>query len=162
MNKTAWISRHNHEANQLLPEPTNTEDHVIVCGYGPTGSIVVKKLKDLNVNTVVVDLNYRAIQTLKANKQSAVYGDSASMIVMEAAGIEKASLMVVTIPDPMGIQSLLKKVKKHYPKLPIIVRVKYQSDRDKMIALGADEVVWEEMESGLVLAQKAAARIGID
>lgn len=163
MNKIDWIAREvkrpkSHEARE---EGLGLTNHVIICGIGPTGSMVSKKLQGLGVEVVVVDLNYKAIQQLKAQKQTAVYGDSSSMIVMEAAGIHQAALLVVTIPDPQAMQSLIKKVKVHCPNLPVIMRVRYMQDRDKLLNLGADDIVWEEFEAGQELARRALDRLNI-
>ncbi|RYZ99421.1 MAG: hypothetical protein EOP11_19480, partial [Proteobacteria bacterium] len=163
MNKIDWIAREvkrpkpNVQADEIFP----LENHVIVCGIGPTGSMVSKKLQSVGVGVVVVDLNYKAIQQLKAQKQAAVYGDSSSMIVLEAAGIHKAALLVVTIPDPQAMQSLIKKVKQHFPDLPVVMRVRYMNDRDKLLNLGADDIVWEEFEAGQELARRALDRLNI-
>jgi CPA2 family monovalent cation:H+ antiporter-2 len=160
-NNYTWIGREvkRNDKNPSAENSVDVSDHVIVCGYGPSGSIVVKNLQNLSYPVVVVDLNYKAIQQLKAAKQYAVYGDSSSMIVLEAAGIERAKLLIVTIPDPQAMQSLVKKVKKHLPNLPVLMRVKYMSDRDKLEMLGADELVWEEFEAGKELTRIALDRL---
>jgi monovalent cation:H+ antiporter-2, CPA2 family len=162
-NNSTWIGREVKRKDKN-PNPENSvdvSDHVIVCGFGPSGSIVAKNLQNLSYPVVVVDLNYKAIQQLKAAKQYAVYGDSSSMIVLEAAGIERAKLLIVTIPDPQAMQSLVKKVKKHLPNLPVLMRVKYMSDRDKLKTLGADELVWEEFEAGKELTRMALDRLNL-
>lgn len=165
MNGYSWIAR---EIKRPSPRKRGAADdsfpmdgHVVICGFGPTGSIVSKKLQSVGVEVVVVDLNYKAVQQLKAQKQHAFYGDSSSMIVLEAAGIHKAALLVVTIPDPQAMQSLVKKIKKHCPHLPVVMRTRYMSDRDKLLALGADDVVWEEFEAGQELARRSLDRLNI-
>lgn len=164
MNRMDWISRevNRHEAGDVEEETEGfgLKEHVILCGYGPTGAIVAKKLQGVGVPLVVVDLNYKMIQSLKSQKQFAIYGDSSSSIVLEAAGLHKAALLVVTVPDPLAMQSLVKKVKRMRPELPIVMRVKYMSDRDRLLALGADDIVWEEFESGQELARRALDRMG--
>jgi CPA2 family monovalent cation:H+ antiporter-2 len=163
-NKLDWIAREVKKSATPTAEDNgvDTSDHVIICGYGPAGSIVAKNLQSQGYPVVVVDLNYRAIQQLKAAKQFAVYGDSSSMIVLEAAGIHRAKLLIVTIPDPQAMQSLIKKVKRQLPELPVIMRVKYMSDRDRLKTLGADEVVWEESEAGKVLSNIAFDRLNLN
>jgi CPA2 family monovalent cation:H+ antiporter-2 len=166
LNKTQWISRgqtqpaaNYYEENKLAH--SELSKHVIVCGYGPTGSLVAKKLQSLGLPTVIIDLNYKVIQELKAQKQHAIYGDSSSLIVLNAAGIQTASLLVVTIPDPLAMQSLVVKVKQLRPDLTVIMRVKYMSDRDKLLSLGADDVVWEEYEAGRELIHRAEERLNL-
>ncbi len=167
MNHTKWVSRYHVSKRQILEREREDEakqdikDHVIVCGYGPTGSAVTKALQDSGLIVVVVDLNYKAIQKLKADKQHAIYGDSASMIVMEAAHLKTAALLVVTIPDPVSMRALVRKVKQIRSDLPIVMRVKYMSDRDSLLSLGADDIVWEEEVAGVELATKALTRLGI-
>ena len=69
--------------------------------------------------------------------------------------------MIVTIPDPAAMRSLIKKVKKIRPGLPVVMRVKYMSDRDQLMQLGADDVVWEEYEAGVELSKRALERLNI-
>lgn len=170
MNRMEWIRRtrlsffseeRSHPETPGEKKKAGFFEHVIICGYGPTGSHVAKNLQDLGFTVVIVDLNYRSIQTLKDLKQNAIYGDSASTNVLEAAGLEKAILMVVTIPDPSAMKALVRKVKKLRPGLPIIMRVKYMSDRDKLLSLGADDIVWEEQESGKELIVRAKQILNI-
>ncbi|MCO5142287.1 MAG: cation:proton antiporter [Oligoflexia bacterium] len=165
MNRTSWINRKmasvNSTESMIVSAEASLTNHVIICGYGPTGSLVAKKLQSLGILTVIVDLNYRVIQELKSNRQHAVYGDSSSMLVLEAAGIQSASLLVVTVPDPSSMQALLKKVRKEFPKIPIFMRVKYQTDRDRLLKLGADLVIWEEFEAGQALLKSAIDHLNI-
>jgi CPA2 family monovalent cation:H+ antiporter-2 len=164
MNKSSWVVRDleiTKHHQPVLGEEALLNKHVILCGYGPTGAIVARRLQSVGLPIVIVDLNYKQIQALKASKQHAVYGDSASTIVLEAAGLRNAALLVVTIPDPQAMRALVRKVKRNRPDLPIVVRVRYMSDRDSLVNLGADEVVWEEQEAGEELANRALKRMDI-
>lgn len=160
MNKSKWIVRETEHIPDTGEEAA-MEKHVILCGYGPTGAIVAQQLLSSGVQVVVVDLNYKQIQSLRASKQNAVYGDSSSTIVLEGAGLSRASLLVATIPDPQALRALVRKVKRLHPELTILARVHFQSDRDRLLELGADHVVWEEQEAGEALSQQAFKRLGI-
>ncbi|HEY8280573.1 MAG TPA: cation:proton antiporter [Bdellovibrionota bacterium] len=165
MNKSKWVVRElelTKPVTELQAGAANEmEKHVILCGYGPTGAIVAKKLQSVGVPVVIVDLNYKQIQALKASKQHAVYGDSASTIVLEGAGLGNAALLVVTIPDPQAMRALVRKVKNIRSDLPLVMRVRYMKDRDDLVSLGADEVVWEEQEAGEELANRALQKLEI-
>ena len=163
MNKSQWVVRELENPRPVLENESEArlEGHIVLCGYGHTGAIVAKRMQEVGLPIVIVDLNYKQIQALKASKQHAVYGDSSSTIVLEAAGIRNAKLLVVTIPDPQAMRALVRKVKAAKPDLPILMRVRYRSDRDGMEALGADEVVWEEQEAGEELARRALKRLDL-
>ena len=128
--------------------------HIILCGFGPTGSIVMQKLQKVGLPLVVIDLNYSVIRSLKAQNILAIYGDASSQPVLEAAGIETAAMMVVTIPDPIAMREIAKRVKHLRPALPLYFRVKYNSEKNRLLALGADDVVWEEYEAGQELSRR--------
>ena len=164
VNKSKWVVREMEKVEPGLHLESGGESllekHVILCGYGPTGAIVSKRVQELGHNVVVVDLNYRQVQALKAQKQHAVYGDSSSTIVLEAAGLHNAAMLIVTIPDPQAMRALVRKVKRERPDLPIVLRVRYKSDRDSLVTLGADEVIWEEQEAGEAVAKRALKVLG--
>lgn len=133
--------------------------HVIICGYGPAGEIVHRKIEASGLPVVIVDLNYRIIQKLKQEGHAAIYGDCSSSKVLEAAGISNALLLAVTIPDPLAMRTIVKRLHGSHPDIPLLVRVKYNSDREKLISLGATDVVWEEYESGQELARRILSRL---
>jgi CPA2 family monovalent cation:H+ antiporter-2 len=164
VNKSKWVVRENEKPDPGLHLESGGESllekHVILCGYGPTGAIVSKRVQELGHNVVIVDLNYRQVQALKAQKQHAVYGDSSSTIVLEAAGLHNAAMLIVTIPDPQAMRALVRKVKRERPDLPIVLRVRYKTDRDSLVSLGADEVIWEEQEAGEAVAKRALKVLG--
>lgn len=133
--------------------------HIILCGYGPAGEIVHKKIVASGLPVVIIDLNYRIIQKLKSEGHAAIYGDCSSAKVLEAANINHAVMLVVTIPDPLAMRTIVKRIHSNHPEIPILVRVKYNSDREKLISLGATDVVWEEFESGQELARRILSRL---
>lgn len=166
-----WIARHlEREKPAYFPsDPEGTAEekgekstgHVILCGYGPTGSLVMQKLKTTALPVVVIDLNYRVVQSLNASGQTAIYGDSSSLHILEAAGIEHAEMIVVTIPDPVAMREIVKKVRRRREDIHILMRVKYESDMKKLQKLGANEIVWEEFEAGQELANRVLQKLQI-
>lgn len=169
LERTSWLSRGlKRDQPSFMPQGGSAEEnsdakngHVVLCGYGPTGSIVMKKLLNSGLKTVVIDLNYRIIQSLKAEHIDAIYGDCSSSHVLEASGIQKASLLVVTIPDPVAMRAIVTMVRQMRSDLPIYVRVKYNSDRERMLDLGATEVIWEEYEAGEELAKRSLTYLNL-
>ncbi len=157
--KIEFLEKLQYFSKEIAVKEKKKTDHVIVCGYGPTGVIVAKELQSTGVEVVFIDLNYSVIKSLKAKNHWAVYGDCSSQKVLDAAHIEGAVLLVLTIPDPISMQNSVLKVREAYPDLPILVRVKYESDKKKLTALGASEVVWEEYEAGHELTKRALSRL---
>lgn len=161
LDRTAWLANRAERDGPLQPQaasagasPRALSDHIILCGFGPTGSIVREHLCSAGLRVVVIDLNYKVVQDLKRDGHDAVYGDSSNMHVLEKAGLKNATLLIVTIPDPIAMRTIVSRVRAAYPQLPIYVRVKYNSDRQKLLNLGATDIVWEEFEAGQELAMR--------
>ena len=90
-----------------------------------------------------------------------VYGDASRYETLVAAGIARASALVVTFADTALALRILHHVKTLHPSLPVIVRTLDDADLDRLIAAGASEVVPETFESSLMLASHALVLLGV-
>jgi CPA2 family monovalent cation:H+ antiporter-2 len=78
-----------------------------------------------------------------------------------AAGLARASAVVVTYHDTPSALKILQVVRSHAPQVPVVVRTVDDSDLDKLKAAGATEVVPEAIEGSLMLASHALALVGV-
>ena len=78
-----------------------------------------------------------------------------------AAGLSRASAVVVSYHDTPSALKILRQVQAHAPKVPVIVRTLDDTDIEKLRAAGATEVVPEAIEGSLMLASHALALVGV-
>jgi CPA2 family monovalent cation:H+ antiporter-2 len=78
-----------------------------------------------------------------------------------AAGLARASAVVVTYPDTTTALKILANTKAHAPHVPVVVRTVDDRDLDKLTRAGATEVVPEMVEGSLMLASHALALVGV-
>jgi monovalent cation:H+ antiporter-2, CPA2 family len=90
-----------------------------------------------------------------------VFGDAARLQALMAAGLARASAVVVTYLDVPGAMKVLANTRAHAPQVPVIVRTQDDHDLDKLQAAGATEVVPESIEGSLMLASHALALVGV-
>jgi CPA2 family monovalent cation:H+ antiporter-2 len=90
-----------------------------------------------------------------------VYGDASRRETLIAAGVARASALVVTFADTQLALRILHHVRELNPALPAIVRTLDDADMDRLIAAGAAEVVPETFESSLMLASHALVLLGV-
>jgi monovalent cation:H+ antiporter-2, CPA2 family len=90
-----------------------------------------------------------------------VFGDAARLQSLMAAGLARASAVVVTYQDTASALKILRLVQTHAPKVPVIVRTVDDTDLDRLKAAGATEVVPEALEGSLMLASHALALVGV-
>jgi len=90
-----------------------------------------------------------------------VFGDAARLPSLMAAGLARASAVVISYHDIPSALRILRLVQEHAPKVPVIVRTIDDQEIDKLKAAGATEVVPEAVEGSLMLASHALALVGV-
>jgi CPA2 family monovalent cation:H+ antiporter-2 len=138
-----------------------TQAHVIICGYGRSGQNLARMLDRVGIPYMALDLDPDRVRQAAAAGQSVVFGDAARLQSLMAAGLARASALVVSYPDTPSAMKILRLVHDHAPKVPVLVRTIDDIDLEKLRAAGATEVVPEAIEGSLMLASHALALVGV-
>ena len=139
----------------------NTESHVIICGFGRSGQNLARLLEHEKIAYIALDLDPDRVRQAAAAGQSVVFGDAARLQSLIAAGMARASAVVISYHDTPSAMKILHLVRTHAPKLPVIVRTIDDRDMERLRAAGATEVVPEAIEGSLMLASHALALVGV-
>jgi monovalent cation:H+ antiporter-2, CPA2 family len=137
------------------------DNHVVVCGYGRVGKNLVRLLQEHKYPLVVVEQSEGAIQSLREAKVPYVYGNAASLYVLEKARVNKAKSLVITLPDPVSTRLALKRSLEIQPNLDVVVRAYQNRDIELFYQLGAREVVQPEFEASLELTSHVLKKMGM-
>jgi monovalent cation:H+ antiporter-2, CPA2 family len=139
----------------------NTEAHIIICGYGRSGQNLARLLEREGIPYMALDLDPDRVRQAAAAGQSVVFGDAARLQSLMAAGLARASAVVVSYHDTPSALKILHQVQEHAPTVPVVVRTLDDSDIERLRAAGATEVVPEAIEGSLMLASHALALVGV-
>jgi monovalent cation:H+ antiporter-2, CPA2 family len=145
----------------IAKKAMRTEQHVIICGYGRSGQNLARLLEREGIAYMALDLDPDRVRQAAAAGQSVVFGDAARLRSLMAAGLVRASAVVVSYPDTASALKILQLVHEHAPRVPVIVRTLDDSDLEKLREAGAAEVVPEALEGSLMLAAQALALVGV-
>jgi K+:H+ antiporter len=137
------------------------EKHVVVCGYGRTGQRLAHLLEQEAIRYIALDLDPERVREAAAAGDTVVYGDASHREALVAAGLARASALVVTFADTPGALRILHHARDINPSLPVVVRTLDDADLDRLVAAGAAEVVPETFESSLMLASHALMLVGV-
>jgi CPA2 family monovalent cation:H+ antiporter-2 len=110
---------------------------------------------------MALDLDPDRVRQAAAAGHSVVYGDAARVQALRAAGLNRASAVVVTYLDTASALKLLALTHEHAPTVPVMVRTVDDQDSDKLRQAGATEVIPEAIEASLMLAGHALALVGV-
>jgi len=147
--------------HRVAAQSLATERHVIVCGYGRTGQRLAHMLEQEHIDVIALDTDPERVRGAEAAGEKVVFGDASRHETLVAAGVARASALVVTFADTQLALRILHHVRALNPALPVIVRTLDDADMDQLIAAGASEVVPETFESSLMLASHALVLLGV-
>lgn len=149
------------QMTNIARKSINTSKHVIICGYGRCGQNLARMLEQEGIPYMALDLDPDRVRQAAAAGDSVVFGDAARLQALIAAGLGRASAVVITYLDVPSATKVLGSARTHAPHVPVIVRTKDDFDLEKLQAAGATEVVPETLESSLMLASHALALVGV-
>ena len=147
--------------HRLATRSIATERHVIVCGYGRTGQRLAHILEQEKIEIIALDTDPERIRGAGTAGERVVYGDASRHETLVAAGIARASALVITFADTELALRILHHARALNPSLPVVVRTLDDANLDRLIAAGASEVVPETFESSLMLASHALVLLGV-
>ncbi len=147
--------------HQIAVQSIAVERHVLICGYGRTGQRLAHLLEQEGIGFVALDPDPERVTEAAAAGERVVFGDATHADTLVAAGVMRASAMVVTFADTAAALRVLQHCHAINPALPVIVRTSDDADMEKLLEAGAAEVVPETFESSLMLASHALVVLGV-
>ena len=155
-----WLQQ-SLQMTTIARKSINANKHVIICGYGRCGQNLGHMLEGERIPYIALDLDPDRVRQAAAAGDSVVFGDAVRLQALIAAGLARASAVVVTYLDTASALKVLANVRAHAPTVPVIVRTVDDHDLEKLQAAGATEVVPEAIEGSLMLASHALALVGV-
>lgn len=155
-----WLQQ-SLQMTSIASKAMSVDKHVIICGYGRCRQNLGHMLDQEKIPYMALDLDPDRVRQAAAAGNSVVYGDAVRLQALMAAGLARASAVVVTYLDTASALKVLANTRAHAPTVPVIVRTVDDRDLEKLKAGGATEVVPEAIEGSLMLASHALALVGV-
>ncbi len=155
-----WMQRA-LDLHKIAARSMAVEQHVIIAGYGRSGQHLARMLAEENIQYVALDLDPDRVREAAAAGDSVVYGDAARRETLVAAGVARASALVISYNDAQSALKVIHFAHELNSRLPIIVRTQDDADLDRLLKAGATEVVPEVFEGSLMLGSHALIMLGV-
>jgi monovalent cation:H+ antiporter-2, CPA2 family len=155
-----WLQQ-SLQMTKIASKAIDINHHVIICGYGRCGQNLAQMLRAEHIPYLALDLDPDRVRQATAAGESVVFGDAARLQALIAAGLVRASTLVITYQDTPSALKVLDHVRSHAQHVPVIVRTLDDRDLEKLQEAGAAEVVPEAIEGSLMLASHALALVGV-
>jgi CPA2 family monovalent cation:H+ antiporter-2 len=155
-----WLMR-SMQLTQIAARSMGTEKHAILCGYARNGQYLARFLTQEGVNYIALDLDPDLVREAAGAGENVVYGDASRKEALMAAGLMRASVVIITTSDTQLAEKVLHHTHELRPDLPVVVRTLDERDFDRLSKAGAAEVVPESLEASLMLASHALVLVGV-
>lgn len=155
-----WTNRA-MQLHQIAIKSMSNTGHIIVCGYGRSGSKLTRFLEQENLNFIALDLDPRHVRNGLSAHKNVVYGNATKREVLMAAGLMRAKTLVITYKDQHSSLAILHHVRALRPDLPVVVRTNDDTHVEALKQAGAAEVVAEVIEGSVMLASQALLMAGV-
>lgn len=149
-------------APEVGPETAaHVQNHVIICGYGRIGQSVGHFLEEEKIPFIALDMDPVRVREAHMAGEPVYYGDATQRDILEALGLERARLLVISHDDVAAALKMLAHLRVVRPGLPVMVRTRDESQVEELQAAGALEVVPETLEAGLMIASQTLLLLDI-
>jgi monovalent cation:H+ antiporter-2, CPA2 family len=147
-------------ADFAVPGPT--QRYAIVIGHGPVGATVAELLQHAGIEPVIVEMNVDTVSMLQASGRRALYGDATRREILEQAGVDKATNVIITIPDPGVRLGIIAAARDLNPGVLILTRARFLAEHDSLRAAGASVVCCDEGGAATALVENLLDQIGAE
>lgn len=143
-----WLKRFDHRRfNSAATQGAHSfEDHIVIAGFGITGRAIARAAKKGGVPYVVVEMDSLIVRDALDQGEPVFYGDVTQEPIAQHVGVDKARVVVITINSARAARRATELAKRLAPAAHVLVRTRHPREITHLLALGADDVVTDEVE----------------
>lgn len=132
------------------------EKNVIVLGLGRFGYAVATKLFEKGIYVTAVDSNYKKVEKIANFVSSAAQGDITEELAMKSLGISNYDVAVIATGTDIEASIEATLICKDCGVEKVIAKATSQSHARILKKIGADQIVYPELDTGERLARSIA------
>lgn len=125
----------------------------VVIGAGLIGRQMTSRLETAGNDVCLIDLSPVNLHGFAQQGFRTVAGDATDTGVLQLAGADQATVVVVCVPDDQAAIRIVERLRSLNEENSILVRCRYEGNRQTLTKAGADRVVSEEAQASAALLQ---------
>ncbi len=153
--------RGRHQREQEIARATGElEQHTVIAGFGRIGQNIAGFLRYEGFPYVALDLDPYRVQEAHRAGDNVFFGDATHWSILRAAGIQRARALVISFDNPNAALKILHTVRQAGENIPILVRIRDDTNLERLVDAGATEVVPETVEASITLGNHLLNLLG--
>jgi len=156
-----WLERGPDPLAVLPPSAPHHEPsgHVVLAGYGRVGRRIGDALRERALPFVVVEQNREAVERLREQGGQAVAGDASDPQELLQAGIARARILVIAIPDSFQARQIIEAARTLNPGIETVVRTHSEEEAELLRRENVGKVFMGEHELAVGMARHVLERV---
>lgn len=130
-----------NRVNKIRVKRNNSEQEMIIFGYGNVGSEFVNSALEINKKFIVVDYDPQTAKKMGTHTDSFIFGDAEDIEFLNEIKFQKAEYLISTIPNPYVNLNLLKYYRKKNKDGIAILVSHNKEETERMYLAGATYVI---------------------
>ena len=144
-----------------VPDESRLVNHSVIVGYTAAGREVAAALASRGFRYAVIDEDPAVFRALTADGVPTILGNPALPAILHQAGIERARVLAITLPDPGQVESVAATARQLNRRLDIIARANVEGSVDRLRRIGVARVVDSELEVAMQFVRHTLQRFGM-
>ena len=136
------------------------EGHVVVAGYGRVGQIISRVLALKNIPFIALEKDAGHVDSVRKFGGSLYFGDATRIELLHSANTGAARLFVLAIDDAEDSVKCAALVRRHFPHVPVIARVRNRNHAHRLADMGITRYYRETWHTSLEMAQHSLLQLG--
>src|ERR1700738_1553501 len=137
-----------------------SENRVIIAGFGRFGQIVARVLAARRIKFTALDSNQTHVDFVRKFGNKVYYGDASRLDLLRAAGAETAAIFVLAIDDVDASVRTAALVMGQFPRLKIFARARNRQHAFTLKDIGVRYIIRETYVSSLEMATTVLESLG--
>jgi CPA2 family monovalent cation:H+ antiporter-2 len=156
-----WLER-KPDPLAVLPAASAPQDpagHVVLAGYGRVGRRIGEVLAERSLPFVVIEQNRELVEKLRGQGVQAIAGDASDAAELAQAGVGRARMLVIAIPDAFQARQMIEAARTLNPAVETVVRTHSEEEAELLRRENAGKVFMGEHELAVGMARHVLERV---
>jgi CPA2 family monovalent cation:H+ antiporter-2 len=141
------------------PVAAPVTQRAVIVGFGRVGSRIGRQLEQRKIAYAVVEEREEVIERLLEANVSTITGNGASIDVLRAAALDKATLIYITVPDGFEAGRVVELARQINPAIRIMARSHSDAEAEHLAGRGADIIISGEEEIAQAMIDATGAQL---
>ncbi|MDH5723290.1 MAG: cation:proton antiporter [Alphaproteobacteria bacterium] len=156
-----FIEHRTHSASDYeASHAENKSQHIVIFGFGRVGKSVGDTLSQEGFDILGFDKNIERVHIARLKSSPVYFGDVTRKSTLQAAQLDKALCVVITINDFEAIRRIVTLLRNTNASIPIVVRAQNIEDTQMFEKLEHIDAIAEDVLIGSALSEKILQHCG--